>query len=351
MIERSMNSGLGGVGFFIPVSYCGKARMWSQKLVELVDGYFYLGGKMATVTGYKNHLTGSEEVNLENGAQTDILKTILKVASYITIVLPVGMLVAKSILRSVHIYHLSSSPNLYPFLPEEFVMHAPLTFVRSLRPTQLKISLLFNSLFSPREPTLPRPSRIENLIHTWNILAHTNGTLSVEGCARRVHMLWWESHRKTPSQLNPHRSVCVEKSRIGSFLKASLSKMGLHEREIEGFSEYWEARLKHTYKDSPYVRVQLTDPSEYNKLLPSMTVQADEEKFTLHRLYFLFEPTSDVDSFLDAETYLNQLASKELGSNIIIDLGGEIAKTDAIANEWPNEKAYEQSFAERFVYE
>jgi len=71
-------------------------------LLEKVDSYFYLGGKKAKIEpGYTKG--NSEGVCLVDSKSS---LTALKVASYFTVVIPLLMLVAKSILRSNYDFYL-----------------------------------------------------------------------------------------------------------------------------------------------------------------------------------------------------------------------------------------------------
>jgi hypothetical protein len=106
------------ISFFTPVYYEDKPKSIKEFFLEKVDAYFYLGGRKARViSGLKED---SQEVELVRSSPS-IFTTSLKVASYITIIIPLIMLVAKAILRSGHDFHVvkKNPPNSHS-LPEEF---------------------------------------------------------------------------------------------------------------------------------------------------------------------------------------------------------------------------------------
>ena len=92
------------VGFFTAVSFKDQPRSPMQSLLELVDSYFYLGGRKAfVISGYTQQ--GREGVILKKDSPA-FLMTALKVISYSTGALPVILLISKVILRSIYTFHL-----------------------------------------------------------------------------------------------------------------------------------------------------------------------------------------------------------------------------------------------------
>ncbi|MBM3201038.1 MAG: DUF648 domain-containing protein [Chlamydiae bacterium] len=93
---------MNNIDFFTPVKFFNQTTSFEQSFIEGVDDYFYLGGSTATV------VKTSSASRLEQAIVTDetspLILTILKVASYCTVIIPLVMLVLKSILRSSHSY-------------------------------------------------------------------------------------------------------------------------------------------------------------------------------------------------------------------------------------------------------
>lgn len=94
------------INFFMPVQYGGE-KTWMQHIEEGVEDYFYLDGKKAYV------IPGSvsddnREVKVEERDQGTFKQVVLgaiKVISYITVVIPLIMLIAKAAFRAAHEFH------------------------------------------------------------------------------------------------------------------------------------------------------------------------------------------------------------------------------------------------------
>lgn len=106
------------IAFFKAITYGNHEQSTSQFLLEKVDHYFYLGGRKAKVIRGKTE-GNSQGVELVN-VSISLLEMALKIASYCTIVIPTLFLVAKTILRSRHKFHLivdrERIPNSQPVL-------------------------------------------------------------------------------------------------------------------------------------------------------------------------------------------------------------------------------------------
>jgi hypothetical protein len=92
------------IGFFTAVKYELEVKSFNQSLLEKVDNYFYLGGKKAHVIQGKTK-SGQEKILLAE-TNSSLLARIGKVVSYLTIILPLVFLIAKTILRATHTFRL-----------------------------------------------------------------------------------------------------------------------------------------------------------------------------------------------------------------------------------------------------
>ena len=111
------------VKFFTPVVFDPKRRSVGEFLVEKVDGYFSLSGKRAFVIPGRiiNH---SNEVKLKDYDQSAISKVIfgaLKIASYVTLVIPLLMLLSKLTLRNIYSFHLIETILRAPLYPDKSI--------------------------------------------------------------------------------------------------------------------------------------------------------------------------------------------------------------------------------------
>lgn len=346
---------MSGISFFTPVKYNNQLTSCSKLATELVDDYFYLGGRIAVVLP-GNEKNGSEEISFQNG-QTSCFLTALKIVSYFTVVIPVIMLVAKALLRSVNRYHTCNGeqPNSLPNpVPNEVRQEAPLTLVRSEEPIDLEISLSFNQQFRPVEPIEPKPSSINDRLFTWKVHANGDGTMMAKN--ERINMIWWEALRKGMNlPVESDKAVRVKRTELKEFLAASLKKMGVKESELEGFVNYWNGIFANHYdpQKAPYVLVQPIATEELSKYLPKMHIDGNgTEAFQLKRCYFRFEPLVEPNRGMAADAYLNGMKKQDLGANAVIDLGGEVAySTDVdITKKWAGEKAYNDAFIRQYIY-
>lgn len=95
------------VDFFTAVSFGNQPKSCTEFLLETVDDYFYLGGTKACVVSNATK-NGFKGTILQQGDPA-FLVTALKVISYLTIAIPLILLSAKAILRSMHSFHLITS--------------------------------------------------------------------------------------------------------------------------------------------------------------------------------------------------------------------------------------------------
>lgn len=324
------------IDFFTPVEFSGERVSCSQKALEYVDHYFYLGGNIAKAqsdSSYHCHCN-SQYVEITRG-KTEWWMTALKVISYATIVLPGLLLILKAVLRSQYHFHKVDESRVF----------APLTLVRTAGVSDLKISLLFNQQMKPCQPTFPNPSEILGMKHSWNVRTAGDGTMT--HADQRIHMIWWESLRSYPKPLDPNKAVCVPKGRITQFLDDVLTRKGLRDSEKRAFIEYWTCLMEQS--EEPFLLIELVGSQDLFSHIPNMEIEgANGSDFALERIYFKFHPVSDQSLGISEENYLRGMEQTVLGSNVVLDLGGEI--TNPAFKVDPNwESTFNPSFIDRFI--
>lgn len=234
--------------------------------------------------------------------------------------------------------------------PHPYVL-APLILVRSEKPTELKISVLFNKIHSPKNPIVPSPTSVDKSgKYTWNVISQTDGSMisqDQKGILKRIGMIWWESLRKTNwPKIDPKQAICVKKSELKTFLSQSLQKMGVQEKESAAFTHYWDEVMSHEadVKKDAYVLVQPIQAQRIGEYLPQLEVKNNgDAKFNVNRFYFLFKTASDTTQGMSPDSYLKNLQNNDLGKNVVLDLGGEIIDRS------PNGKYDSQSFIHEFI--
>lgn len=401
-----------GISFCTPIKYAGCQNVtFGQRMTERVDDYFYLSGRCAFVVQGQPHKNGSEEVVVQLG-ETPCWKTILKVISYATVILPLIMVMAKIILRNSYRYHECMPPQ--PFQPQPpapppqppfqasppqptppprpplppatpleswrpprppqilapgrplssnsgFASRAPLTLVRAEKPSNLNISVLFNQRFTVRDPIVPMPTSIDtqnaSIKYTWNVHTRNDGTMttsSMAGRINRINMIWWESIRNDVlTHVDSTQAVCVKRSEVREFLRKTLEKLGVQDREHNAFANYWQSVFENDYdlQSAPYILIQPVLPSDLRKYLPEMEVSGpDAAAFDLQRFYFRFEPISQPNQGMSSDSYFESLNEADLGRNVVIDLGGEVVESPSIHRSSWDESAFNAAFIKEHIY-
>lgn len=247
---------------------------------------------------------------------------------------------------------------------EPFICRAPLTLIRSEKPSQVAVSILFDlSRFVPREPTFPCPSEqvqkfpeknsySPTFWHTWNIQSQENGTLSIDGADQKVKMIWWEAVRKTaPIPFNPDaNSVTVSRYDLFQTLHSILAKKGVSTEEAHSFAVYWGEAFQLDFDEdtAPFVTVELVEESDLNQFLPLMTAESPDANFEVKRFYFRFQPTEEKKG-KELPEYLETLQPSSFGPNAVIDLGGEMVPSKHPRKEKSDQKEFIENFIDHHV--
>jgi hypothetical protein len=98
------------VNFWTAVSYGDQQAPFTQQVLEKVDAYFYLGDKKAIVI--PEEFRQGHPCAFLLDVDVTLLSTALKVASYLTVILPIVMLAIKAILRTCYTFYLTDARQL-----------------------------------------------------------------------------------------------------------------------------------------------------------------------------------------------------------------------------------------------
>lgn len=93
---------MSNVNFFTPISFGNQNKNTYQSLLESVDSYFFLAGKKACVIDIKD--PQKRTVLLKKSPS--LLATCLKVTTYLTLIIPLLLILTKLLLRSTSTYTL-----------------------------------------------------------------------------------------------------------------------------------------------------------------------------------------------------------------------------------------------------
>jgi hypothetical protein len=192
--------------------------------------------------------------------------------------------------------------------------------------------------------------------YTWNVVTQGDQTLSVEGCDRRINMIWWEAMRNTKLRFDAARSVCLRRDDIEEFLRRVLQKLGVRDNELDAFVHYWKEVFMHDYdpKNCPFFLVQPIHSSDVENYLPKMQISGkDASSFALERFYFRFQPLAySFPGAIDAESYIDEMMPRQFGANAVIDLGGEVDQSPDMQKDfkWPGYASFKDAFIESYIY-
>jgi U-box domain-containing protein len=124
------------ISFFTPIYYGSRARSSKDINIQNIDNYFYIYGKKAVVID-PTHSEG-EKVIFQHSKFSgwDFLKLIGIALSYFTVVIPLGLLISKAVLRSSKKYTLMQ-PNQRSISPigENRRSHTPEKIVPVTKPS------------------------------------------------------------------------------------------------------------------------------------------------------------------------------------------------------------------------
>lgn len=111
----------------------------------------------------------------------------------------------------------------------------------------------------------------------WNVTAEPDGTLTQN--TKKYPYLFWEDIISYPK---PTRGFVVKQENLRTFLDEKLSLLGLNEKEISDFTEYWIPNMK----DKPYYRISFLGNREMQKSAP-ITITPTPE--SIQRIFMDFE--------------------------------------------------------------
>lgn len=121
----------------------------------------------------------------------------------------------------------------------------------------------------------------------WNVWATPNGELTQLSSHKKYPYLFWEGKGDIYSQ--PHKGFVIKQSDVHNFLIKKLSLLGLNDKEIADFIEFWEPKMQ----GSPYYFVTFLGNDQMNQLAP-LTINPRPD--TVIRVLMDFSPLSQSTS-------------------------------------------------------
>ena len=114
----------------------------------------------------------------------------------------------------------------------------------------------------------------------WKVTASPDGTIVDQKTKETYPYLYWES-KDTDTEIDTSEGFVVKASELTQFFTEKLTVLGLNQKEIDDFLEYWIPEL--TKKNKPYVFITFYDQSRIDAEAP-LTVSPKPD--SVIRVYF-----------------------------------------------------------------
>lgn len=144
----------------------------------------------------------------------------------------------------------------------------------------------------------------------WNVIAEPSGKLNLAG--KIYDYLYWEGQGQEYPQIR--EGVVVKRSEVTSTIKRELGELGLNDKEIADFLDFWLPKMP----DTSYVRLSWLGTAQMNKLAPLSVSPAPT---TLIRVFLDFEGL-DQPIALPAQ----KLSAVERTGFTVVEWGGLLRK-------------------------
>ncbi len=184
---------------------------------------------------------------------------------------------------------------------KENVCYKPVIYLYPTKKEKIFVSLDYNGTLTHTYPIYS---------NGWNVTAYPNGTL-VDDSGNEYPYLFWEG--KSNAEYDMSKGFCVSGAETEQFLRDKLRFIGLNEKELEDFIEFWV----------PYM-----EKNAFNKICFQTTAYTENAKLTVSpepdsilRLFMVFQP---LDKFVEIEE--QPLAQFQRTGFTLVEWGGSIKK-------------------------
>ncbi|MDD2656455.1 MAG: hypothetical protein PHQ18_02720 [Patescibacteria group bacterium] len=129
----------------------------------------------------------------------------------------------------------------------------PVIYLYPQKKEKVKVVVDLKNGFSITEPAYS---------NGWNVLAEPNGNLTDIESGKKYPYLFWEGG--LTDYESPKEGFVIKRQDVQQFFKDKLSYIGLNEKEIYDFSDFWVRRMQ----EKPYYFITFTLNNEMDKLAP-----------------------------------------------------------------------------------
>lgn len=117
----------------------------------------------------------------------------------------------------------------------------------------------------------------------WEVVARPDGRLETETGVEYPYLFW---EGRGGIYQTPKKGFVVEKENVHTFLQEKLARLGLNDREISDFTEYWEPYMQ----DAPYYFITFLTGRMVDELAP---LEVSPKPNTVIRILMDFEPLDE----------------------------------------------------------
>lgn len=156
------------------------------------------------------------------------------------------------------------------FKLEEGKSYKPIIYLYPTKETKIFVSLDYNGTLTHTYP---------EYVDGWEVLAHPNGTL-VDNNGIEYPYLFWEGDSDIEYDMS--KGFCISGKKTEEFLREKLDYMGLNEKELEEFIEFWVPFMK----ENPYNKICFQTKSYTDNAELKVTPTPD----SMLRIYMVYQP-------------------------------------------------------------
>lgn len=182
---------------------------------------------------------------------------------------------------------------------KEGVSYKPVIYLYPTENTKVFVSLEYNGTLTQTYPSY---------LNGWNVTAYPDGTL-IDDMGIEYPYLFWEGISNIEYDMS--KGFCIPGNETEAFLREKLSFMGLNQRELEDFIEFWIPFMK----ENPYNKITF----QYETYTENAKLTITPEVDSILRIYMVFQP---LEEFIEIEE--PQLDKFERTGFTLIEWGGSI---------------------------
>ncbi|PIV50712.1 hypothetical protein COZ73_02890 [Candidatus Falkowbacteria bacterium CG_4_8_14_3_um_filter_36_11] len=147
-----------------------------------------------------------------------------------------------------------------------------------------------------------------NYKNGWFVQADSEGNIIELSSGENYPYLFWEGRGAIYEQ--PKNGFVVQRENVHDFLVEKLAKLGLNQKEINDFLEFWESKMK----DSPFYFVTFLGNREMNQIAPLII---EPKPDTVIRILMDFTP---LNSPIDVKEY--EIITPQRNGFTVVEWGG-----------------------------